>query len=186
LLLVLIVATVAIFVSCLEWDTSSQEPPSRPFEPTRFHYFLCDQPNLDLTREQVLNKSGKQLTTAYFYIMNVNTIVFTFMFYIHGFDSESLEKAESYKVKDAIFKAHQNTDLVVVVDWSKESSRGQFQYPIVVKYTVPAVALNVSLEILWISSNLGIPPNQIKMAGHSLGAHVMGIAGERTVTKRWK
>lgn len=66
--------------------------------------------------------------------------------------------------------------MVVLVDWSAASMT--WNYPTVADKIVPKVAKNVSNEILWMQQQFSIQRSQIQLAGHSLGAHIMGQTAE--------
>lgn len=68
---------------------------------------------------------------------------------------------------------------VIVVDWSKYS---HLSYPKARKRVID-VAKVIAKFVDKLCVNLKINPNKIHIVGHSLGAHVAGIAGLKTARK---
>lgn len=75
----------------------------------------------------------------------------------------------------------QNRFNVFVVDWSLGSRNPN--YPKVVSLNVPAVARILTQFIEFIVTSGGVTYDSIYLIGHSLGAHITGVAGKRTKEK---
>lgn len=73
-----------------------------------------------------------------------------------------------------------NTDSnVIVIDWSSYSKS---LYYIDVTYKVKEIGETVSEMLSWLYNN-GLKGDDVTLIGHSLGAHVMGIAGYKLEPK---
>ncbi|XP_018564961.1 pancreatic lipase-related protein 2-like [Anoplophora glabripennis] len=90
---------------------------------------------------------------------------------IHGWRSNYVSSFNSYVKSAALDKFDLN---VIIVDWSKVS----YTDYIVARDTVPDIGKFVGEFIQSLSSTHNIPLSKISIVGHSLGAHVSGIAGK--------
>jgi hypothetical protein len=98
---------------------------------------------------------------------NAKTILVT-----HGFTSSpeqsTLKVAQAYKTK------YQDAN-VISVDWSDGSGSIPVDY-----LRVQGIdTYGVGYQIADFLTGLGVNPKTIELAGHSLGAHIMGIAGDK-------
>ncbi|OXA50639.1 Hepatic triacylglycerol lipase [Folsomia candida] len=101
------------------------------------------------------------------------------VFIIHGFRSSYLSEM-SQIVKNAYLSSHFHYNYIVV-DWEKLGNPQPPEltsslYFLAVK-NVPIVAQRVAEFVSWLKDSGFLVLDQIHMVGHSLGAHVSGLAG---------
>lgn len=123
---------------------------------TNFVYFSKDHPNAQITKNHKLGPNAKVY------------------FYIHGWKSKNLEDAVG--IKNAIFANKNDVDIVILVDWTEASMN--YNFTKVAFDTIPKVAMNLANELKALSKEYGISAANVQMAGHCLGAHIMGQAGK--------
>ncbi|XP_026466677.1 pancreatic lipase-related protein 2-like [Ctenocephalides felis] len=92
-------------------------------------------------------------------------------FTVHGWMSEQDNPFNSI-IREAYLE--QGEFNVIVVDWTASSNT--INYISAVNAVTPT-ALKVAEMIDFLAENAGIKTNDVHMAGHSLGAHVVGVAG---------
>ncbi|XP_072026119.1 pancreatic lipase-related protein 2-like isoform X2 [Amphiura filiformis] len=127
---------------------------------TRFLLFTSKKPQ----SSQLLNYStiGSEFIRAGF-----DTAVETKVL-IHGF-TDNADSPAVKSVKDAFLKMGKyNT---IIVEWQSGSD-----YPQAVQNT-RIVAKQIQLFLQHLSNEVGVPIGSLHMTGHSLGAHVAGLAG---------
>lgn len=92
------------------------------------------------------------------------------VFVIHGWRN-SHESQMCVKVRDAVLEAHDVN--LFVVDWNNIASKGY----ITARSSVKAVGQYVAEFVSLLEKNFKLNVANIKLIGHSLGAHVAGNAG---------
>ncbi|KAJ8920202.1 hypothetical protein NQ315_011863 [Exocentrus adspersus] len=95
------------------------------------------------------------------------------LFIIHGWQNNYSSPVNKL-IKEAVLEKHDVN--VFVTDWgavAKENYVAAF-------YSVPSIGKYVGKFITKLVSLYKYPPGNIKVVGHSLGAHVAGVAGKHT------
>lgn len=129
-----------------------------------FHFYSRRNP----TNATILNtREAKNLEHSYF-DMTKETL-----FIIHGWKNDYSSPVNEL-IKDAILEKHDVN--VFAVDWSpiaKENYISAF-------YNVPRVGKFIGEFLSDLASNYDYSLSNVRLVGHSLGAHVAGVAGKHT------
>ncbi|XP_050535223.1 lipoprotein lipase-like [Daktulosphaira vitifoliae] len=164
--------------------------------PAKIEHFLegVKYPVLNYTFLKIALKSDPLMVDhmfAYFpenpnETLDARTVVFDHMkkvmIYIHGFRTPDL--TDSVELKNALFEGADDFGCIILVDWRKGSLYENSAWYIISNYeTVVRDNVPIVGEYLAEYINKYIPPTTyIYLVGHSLGAHISGIAA-RTVKR---
>lgn len=132
--------------------------------------------------------SVQERISYYFYNQTVNGIAINrnnvtsfgikstgeFVFIIHGWINSYLSEMPQ-EVKGGYLNSTEYSDYnIILVDWSKMSYK---DYITAKRYT-PYVGREIGAFITFLEANVGLNLTKTGLVGHSLGAHVAGIAGK--------
>lgn len=95
-------------------------------------------------------------------------------FIIHGFSSEFVEDSWTGQLKNLILRHADDQCNVIGVDWSSEASVNYLE----AAANVPFVAAATVIFINKLRELIGLNFDDIHFIGHSLGAHISGIASK--------
>ncbi|XP_054261983.1 lipoprotein lipase-like [Macrosteles quadrilineatus] len=79
-------------------------------------------------------------------------------------------------VKDAYLQAYDAN--VIAIDWSKMA----YQFYPISRVAVDPVGRYLAQFVDWLVTDVGVPPSSLHLVGHSLGAHIAGVAGEHVTS----
>ncbi|XP_035710285.1 lipase member H-A-like [Folsomia candida] len=170
----LVALIIAIFLTCSNLNFFVHAIPYISEDPNDVHFYLylSSFPDPNFKQELVLHNIDSVRQSAF--QAGQKTV-----FIIHGFRSSYLSEM-SQIVKNAYLSSHFHYNYIVV-DWEKLGNPQPPEltsslYFLAVK-NVPIVAQRVAEFVSWLKDSGFLVLDQIHMVGHSLGAHVSGLAG---------
>lgn len=130
------------------------------------NFYFYSQQNLE--NATIFNtREARNIDTSYFDIKKQT------LFIVHGWKNNYSSPVNKL-IKEAVLKDHDIN--LFVVDWSSVAKENYIS----VFYNVPRVGKFVGEFISDLSSNYNYSLSNVKVVGHSLGAHVAGVAGKHT------
>ncbi|XP_049306971.1 phospholipase A1 VesT1.02-like [Bactrocera dorsalis] len=153
----------------LEWMTTEeaeamrQAPSGRAAAVVYFHLYTNENPT---TPDTIISGDAASLAASHFNKANPTKFI------IHGWQSDS-DSDLNPLIRDAYLASGKYN--VFSVDWSDKAQTLNYAASVL---RVPGVGKQVATFIDFLNQEGGLSFDQVHVIGHSLGAHVSGIAGK--------
>ncbi|XP_055859356.1 phospholipase A1-like [Episyrphus balteatus] len=135
------------------------------FDPYLVEYYLYTPAN-PTNGQRIRHDDPSSIQLSNFNASHITGII------LHGYRSSSDEPVCSL-IRDAIFKTKRPRN-IICIDWSKIARK---TYP-TARFVAPSVGKDLSMFINFLLKHTSMSMKNLYVVGHSLGAHVAGIAGK--------